>query len=897
MRLNMIVIKSISQVINSFSTKSIVFVQSWIYVVLNPQLTMIKNSSRHMIIRKIARGVIPLLFSFVLFSTQSFAQIEDSTSQKDSISISLPISENAITSVVNCDAVDTIIFSVKEKKMFLYNTAVVTYEDMKLEADFIEVDFDKNEIHATGLPDSNGVVQGKPIFTTDGNPFNADEMWYNFKTKKGVSTGVVTTQDGGLIRGDKILKDSNDNMYIRHATYTTCNAEHPHFWIAANKFKVIPEKRVISGPANLVIAGINTPIILPFGLFPIQKQRTKGLVVGSFDQQDRWGYGLRDFGFYTPVNDKMDLLLSADFYLRGSYGFAVKSNYKKRYRYSGHVLFKYNKFLEGEKETPEFTTENNYRLEWLYRQDQRAKPGRTFSADVRYITQNQQKFTSTDPNAIIQNTATSSVAYSRSFANRKVFLTTNARITQDLDENELDMQLPEMNINVQRLQPFKNMKGGKDKYKVLRNFGFTYSTAFKNNVVVNQDSIIRRREQTLELNPTFLSSIRNGVKHTASVNTSFNVFKYFNISPNASLTDFWYFKTIDKTWDTDSVLETDVKGFERAAAYNVGFDINTIVYGNKSFAKGKVKAIRHIIRPRVGMSWSPDFQNADNGVFRQYQSDSAGTISPYSIFENGIYGGPSGTGNGSIDFSINNNLEMKIRTPRDTSNGGEKKVKLIESFGISSGYNMLADSLKLRSFSISGFTTIFQKVRVNFSTRLDPYQFAYDSASNRNVSIDKLAIAEGSLGQFTSRSLQLSTSLNPDALKRRPNNADGEFVSGMDYFMDFSIPWDLSLNFSSTYTKSITAEEATRDQTLMFNGNVKLTEYWKIGFRSGYNFTQNEVGITSIDFARDLHCWVFNFHWIPTGIYRQFNFELKVKAAMLKDLKIKRREQWQNLDN
>ena len=630
--------------------------------------------------------------------------------------------------------------------------------------------------------------------------------------------------------------------------YTTCNAEHPHFWISAKKFKVIPDKQVVSGPANLVIGGINTPLVLPFGFFPIQQRRSKGLVIGSFDQQERWGYGLRDFGFYTPINDYVDALISADIYLRGSWGVSLKSNYKKRYKYSGLFLFKFNRFLEGEPETPEFEEVNNYRVEWVFRRDGKAKPGSNFSANVKYITQTQQQYTSTEVNDIIATNANSSVAYSRSFANRQIFLTTNARIDQNLQSGQLDMELPQMNINVQRLQPFKNMAGGKDKYKVLRNFGFNFSTAFRNNVNVHQDSIFSEG-RTLALNQSFLESVRNGIKHDAKLSTSFAIAKYFNISPDISFTDFWYFKTIEKIWDNDTLIEQDVPGFSRALAYSGGININTVVYGTKTFKRGRITALRHVIRPTLGMRWSPDYEQSRASGYRNVQSDTAGTITAYSIYEDGIYRGPAGSANGSISFRLNNNFEMKVKTPRDTSSGGVKKVKILESLDFSGGYNILADSLNLSNISINGFTTLFNKVRFNFNTRLDPYQFVFDSSRNSYTSINKYAIAEGRLGQFTSGSIQLSTSLNPDALKRRPNSEEGEFVPGTNYFMDFSIPWDLSVNFSSTYSKPIGATESTLDQTVMFNGNVNLTEYWKIGFSSGYNFTRKEAGITSIDFA------------------------------------------------
>lgn len=843
--------------------------------------------------------VIPVFLIAVFFSKQVKAQQADTTSTKDSITIGLTPGKDGLKSPVIYEAKDSVRLDMKNKRVFLYKDAIVTYEDMKLEADFIEVNFESSDIHATGLPDSAGIVQGKPIFTTEGNPYNAEEMWYNFKSKKGISTGVVTTEDGGVIRGGKILKDSQDNMYIKNAKYTTCNAEHPHFWISAKKFKVVPEKQVISGPANLVIAGINTPLVLPFGFFPIQKKRSKGLVIGTFDQQDRWGYGLKDFGFYTPVNDYMDVQLSGDIYLRGSWGFAIKSNYKKRYKYYGLALFKFNKYFEGDKEIPGSQEVNNFRVEWVFNRDAKSKPGSSFSANVKYITQNQQKYASSDVNEIIATNANSSVAYSTSFANKMVFLTTNVRIDQNLGTGDLDMELPQLNLNVQRLQPFKNLGGGKSKNKVLRNIGLTYSTAFRNNIRVNQDSIFNTSGgRTLELNPSFLEGVRNGIRHDAKLSTSFNVFKYFNFSPDVSLTDFWYLKTIERTWQGDSLAESDVKGFSRAAAYSGGVNVNTTIYGTKTFRKDskRLVAIRHIIRPTVGMRWSPDYQKQKNSGYRFVQTDTAGTISPYSIYQNGIYQGPSGSANGSLNFGINNNLEMKVKTPKDTSNGGVKKVKLIESFSINGGYNFFADSMKLNAITIGGFTTLFNKVRVNFNTRLDPYAFVYDTVNSSYESIDKYAISEGRLGQFTSGSIQFSTSLNPQALKRRSNNEEGEFVSSTNYFMDFSIPWDLSMNFSSRFSRSIGETESTKDQTLMFNGNITLTEYWKIGFSSGYNFTSKEPSITSIDFARDLHCWVFNFHWIPLGQYRQFNFELRVKAAKLKDLKIKRRETWQPAD-
>lgn len=833
----------------------------------------------------------PAFLVLVCYSEHSTAQ--DSTYIiPDSLKISaagLKAGKDGLKTKVMYRATDSVRLIMKERKVLLYGNAVVTYEDMKLEADFIEVNFETNDIHATGLPDSSGRVNGKPIFTTENNPYHADEMWYNFKTKKGISTGVVTKVDQGVVRGEKFLKDSMDNMYIRRASYTTCNAEHPHFWISASRFKVVPEKQAISGPANLVIAGVNTPLILPFGFFPIQKKRSKGILIGRFGEQDQLGFFLQDFGYYAPINEHLDLKLTGDYYFRGSWGVGMHSNYRKLYKYSGNFGFEYNKFFRGEKESPTYETTNTYRLDWRYNRDGKARPGRSFSANVNYVSRDQQRFNSSNVDDIVATTANSSVTYNRSFFNRNLNFTANGRISQNLSTGDMNLDLPDLNFNLNRLQPFKSIPGSSGKLMILRNFGFTYNGLAKNSVAINQDSIFEFNNRVLRLTENFKDGLRGGVQHGLSMGTSFKAFKYFTFSPNFNYSEYWYGKTTEKVWTGDSLMETDNKGFSRVGSYNSSVSFTTTIYGYKGFKKGKIFGIRHVMRPSIGAGYSPDYQEREASGYRSVQIDTAGNFGWYSIYDRAIFGGPSGRANASMNFSLANNFEMKVRT-RDSTGATTKKVMLIENLGMSGFYNFLADSMNLSDLNFSAFTTLFKKLRINGSAKLDPYQFAMDTAGV-NRRIHQYMFNDGKLGRVTNALLSVSTSLKPDDFKRGPKEDDGNNPLMYRGFTDFSLPWDLNLSYSFNYSRQFD-EDPRKDQTIKYNGNLRLTENWRIGFTSGYNFVAQKAAITSIDFARDLHCWEFNFHWVPVGVYKQFNFELRVKSSTLKDLKIRRQQTW-----
>lgn len=833
--------------------------------------------------------------SVVQGQTDSTLATSDTTG-RDSMLISLPVSKGGLKQQVKYKATDSVRFSLRESKVYLYGNAEVIYGDMQLNAAFIEVDFKTNDLHATGVKDSTGKLTDKPRFQSQGKDYTADEMWYNFKTKKGISSGVITTESDGFVRGEKFLKDSADNIFVRNATFTTCRAPHPHFWIEAGKFKIVPKKQVVSGPANLVIEGVNTPLFVPFAFFPISQNRSKGLVFGTYGETQDRGFFLANWGYYVPVNDYFDLKLTADYYFRGSYGFHLVSRYRKRYRFNGQFGFDYNKNYFGEKESPDFTVSNDYALRWNYQRDAKARPGSSFSANVNFVTRNQLRNNSNEVNDILATNANSSVNYAKSFLNRKINLSASGRLDQNLSTGDLNMRLPDVNLNLVRVQPFKDLPGSRNKKGYLRNLGFSYQTLVQNSLKINQDSILETGRNTFRLRPDVRDNMKFGIKHSVPISTSFKALKYFNLSPTASFTDFWYFRTIAKRWENDTLVTETVDGFERASTFSTGLSLNTTIFGYKQFKKGKIYAIRHVMRPTLSAQWSPAYNEQERAGFRMVQTDTSGTRTWYSIFEEGLLGRPGGGANGSLNLGIGNNLEMKVRSERDTSNGGIRKIKIIESFNVSTGYNFLADSLNLNQIGLSGNTTLFEKVTLSFGGGLDPYGFAYDSTARRNVRINQFTVQDGKLARLTNARVSMSTNLNPQALKRKTgpgiNESELEVINAYSqYFVDFSIPWSLNLSYSFNYFRSFD-EEPAKEQTMTFNGDIKLTDNWKIGFSSGYNFKRKESTLTRVDFFRDLHCWEFSFGWIPTGTFRRFDFVIRVKSSTLQDLKLTRRGFW-----
>jgi len=715
----------------------------------------------------------------------------------------------------------------------------------------------------------------------------------------------LTTEKDGYIHGKRVLRDSQENIYVKDAQFTTCNLPNPHFYIKADKIKVIPGKQIITGPANLVIEGINTPLVVPFGFFPIPEKRKHGILFPTFGQSQERGYNLRGLGYYLPINDFFDVQIAGDIYFRGSWGFTLRSNYYKRYKYRGNLQFSFNRNEFGEPESPSFRVSNDYSLRWNYTKDAKSRPGSNFSANVNFVTSSFLKNNTTNYNDIISTNSNSSVSYSRGLFNRKINLSIASNINQNLSTGDLTMTLPQMTANMSRQMPFKSFNSkNKTLRSFLRNFGVSYQGTFRNEIRTIDTTLIGSIREQLEGSPSINTTnlrdnIKNGISHRIPISTSFKALKWITVSPNISFDEYWYLETTEKRWnqEKDSLITNTIKGFDRAVSYRTSMSLSTILYGMKIFKKeSKLQAIRHVIRPNMSAVYSPDFSTGENNGYRTVQTDTPQVFNTYSIYENGLLGRPSSGPQASINFGVGNNLEIKIKSSKDTTNGGIKKIKIIENLNIRSGYNFLADSFNLSTISINGNTTILNKIRMTFGTSFDPYQWELDEDGTKSYRRKNYALyTMNTLGHFTQSNLSISTNLNPEAFKRKSsdnaNEQELEFINNnLQNYVDFNIPWSLNINYNMRASRPVLLEKSV-NQSITFNGDIKLTKNWKIGLNSGYDISKEELSLTSINFYRDLHCWQMNFEWYPIG-RQMFSFGINVKSSTLQDLKLNRRRSW-----
>lgn len=843
-------------------------------------------------------------------STTGLATI-DSTKRKlpnDSISFDVANHTSDLDDNVEYEADDSIILDLPNKKAYLYGNAKIFYQDVKLNAAYIVIDFDKKDVFATGIiNDTTNKYTGRPAFEDAGKVYEADTMRYNFESKKGISYGVLTTEKDGFIHGERVLRDSQENIYVKDARFTTCNLPDPHFYISADKIKVVPRKQIITGPANLVIADINTPLVVPFGFFPIPEKRKHGIIFPNFGESQEQGFNVRGLGYYFPISEYFDVQVGGDIYARGSWAATIRSNYYRKYRYRGNLAFRYSNFKFGEPESSTFQTKKDYSLQWTYTRDSKAKPGTSFGANVRFVTSSFLKNNTTNYDDLISTNSNSSVNWSRGFFNRKLNLSVVSNMNQNLTTGELSLTLPQMTANVSRQMPFKNFKSkNKTAKSFLNNLGISYQSTFKNQIETVDSVLVSGVGEvfgrpTLSTPSNLGDDFRSGISHAIPISTSFKALRWVTVSPSFSFNEYWNFQTTNRLYDTnlDTLLTQQLAGFERAYSYRTSIGLSTILYGTKTFKKtSSLQAIRHVVRPNFSAVFNPDFSTGEENGNRTltYNPDTAERTLDYNIFQNSVIGRPTLGKQASLNFGVGNNLEIKVLSAKDTANGGVKKVKIIESLNISSGYNFQADSFNLATFRISGNTTILNKIRMTFGSTYDPYTYVLDSTGTRESRRSTYAFDEmDKLGHFVGSFLSISTNLNPEAFKRKESeNADErelEFINNnMQNYVDFNLPWSLNLNYNFRAGSAVLIENSIT-QSITFNGDIKLTENWKIGVNSGYNISNKEISITSINLFRDLHCWQMNFEWFPIG-RQMFSFGINVKSSTLQDLKLNRRRSW-----
>lgn len=876
------------------------------------------------------------VFLFVLIISipiKNFAQINpngqnlqsngnDNTAITDTIAISDSLAaaqnkkkSNFIETQVVYNAQDSIILSSDSKKVYLFNKAKIVYGDIELEADYIEYDQENNFVYARGVEDSLGNLSGKPKFKENNEEFVARTIKYNFKTKKGYIQEVFTEEEQGFLHSEETKKLEDNSFLLKNGKYTTCeNENHPHFYLKMSKAKVIPNDKIISGPAFLVMEDIPIKFLgVPFGFFPNQSQYSSGIIIPSYGEETKRGFYLQDGGYYFGISDKMDLAITGDIFSKGSWGSDMQFRYKKRYKFNSNFHFTYAEFVESEEGLEDYSKTKNMAIRWTHTQDPKANPNTTFKASVNYSTSEYDKFNSKSIEQLNTNTKQSSISYGKNWPGSPFRFNMDLKHSQNSKNNSINLTLPVMTFNMDRQYPFRS-KNATGETKWYEDIEIQYSSKAENKINTIDSLLFKETEWT---------DFENGFQHNIPLSTNFKILQYFNLSPRVEYTGILYPNYIDYSYAENVDTVTGVTSYElvedtvptvkyaQMVTPSISLSISPNIYGMYQMKNpnAKVIALRHVLNPSVSISYRPDMGSM---VDAYYFND---TISgrDYSIFNNGIYRLPSAPGeSGTVNFGLNNNLEMKVRDLEDTTGTGTKKIKLLESFRISTSYDLFADSLHWSPISLNARTSMFDnKLSFQVNGRLDPY--ALNETTGTVYDEFMWNTNQGGFVRLTSFDFSIDLKLNSpkDGTEDRGQNQpsmsqvddrfsrmDGEIYNIQDQvvtYVDFDIPWNLSANFKYNYSKSGLEKTKRITQTMSISGNVSLTKKWKISFRTNYDLVANELSSTSINIHRDLHCWEASFNWIPVGRMQSYNFQINVKGSTLKDfLKYNKRKSWQD---
>lgn len=811
---------------------------------------------------------------------------------------SITFSKDALDKPVNYQADDSIIYDIENKMVHLYGKAHVDYDDITLDAAYIQFNWDDNTVSAFGIKDSAGKLTGLPRFTQGDESYDALELSFNFKTRKGRIRELVTQQDEGYLHSDLIKRSKDETYFGLHNKFTTCNYSEPDFYISTRRAKVIPKKVIVTGPANLVVGGVPTPLFVPFAIFPFKQGRTKGIIVPEYGERSDLGFFLANGGYYFAINDYYDLAITGTIFSRGTWGLNVYSRYNKRYKFNGNVAIKY--LRERGTNPSDFSTvfRNQFSVQWAYNLDAKANPNYRFAASVNFATSGYNRRYTSQADTRLNNQLGSSISYSKVFRNSPLSLTATATHNQNLATNLVSIGLPDINFGMSQVNPFKRTSTvGRPKW--YEKITVAYNLNARNNIS-GIDSILFRGTDANTIIRNVLNEAAYGARHYVPINTSLNVFKYLTITPSLNFNQWFYGKTINKVWNADSNrLEQDtIPGFRTAYEYNASIGINTRLYGLYQF-NGKIKAIRHVVNPTLSFNFRPDFAQERYNVYRSVQTDSAGRKQLYSVFENGLYGSPGAGRQGSIGLLLNNNLEMKVRSKSDTITG-YKKVKIIDRFDFQTSYNLAVDTLQFQPVTMRVITPLFTGVNMNFDANWDPYTIDRNTLSRVN---QYMLDAEGKLLRFTGARFAINGSFRSMTKKQPQKNIQigpenlSEYellLRYPDFFVDFNIPWNFSFSYALQLTKRPlrTKDTLVYSQTLNLRGDLSITKNWKVNIVTNFDLQAKKLSTTTIEIYRDLHCWQMRFVWIPVGTFRSYNFNLNVKSTLLQDLKISRRRGW-----
>ena len=833
-------------------------------------------------------------------SNQSIDDIDRDTYISDSKSV--------MEEDVSYEATDSVVM-MADGTVVMYNEAKVTYGDVELQAYYIRLNRDSNMIYAEGVPDSTGKLVQTPIFNDGGQSFDAETIKYNFLTGKGLIYNVASEQSDGYVNGGITKRVDEESLCMKNGRYTTCsNKEHPHFYLNMTRAKVKPGKSIVTGPAYLVIEDVPLPIVIPFGFFPFTSTYSSGFLMPSYGEEQNRGFYLKDGGYYFALSDYMDLALTADIYSLGSWGLYAKSQYRKRYKFSGNFSSNYRVNISGDKDLDDFTKSTDFAVRWTHSQDTKASPYSTFSASVNFSS---SSYESNDLDRIYNqnrsnNHKSSSVSYSKRFPEAPFNLSLSANASQNASDSSVTVSLPQLSVSMNRIYPFKRKsKVGADRW--YEKIGMSYSGNTSNTFSGYQSDLFTS---------SLITDWKNGMKHSIPISTSFQLLDKITISPSVNYTERWYSSNIRQSWDsTLNTIERDTSyGFNRVYDYSTSVSMSTKLYGmyqpSRKIFGDKVQAIRHVMTPSVSFGWRPDFGQDKFGYYDTYdkynKSDSTWSEVEYSLYNGSLYGTPGTGKSGTLGFSLGNNLEMKVRDDKD-STADFKKVKLIDRLNFSTGYNLMADSMNWSNVSASLGFTVFKK-SVNISAAFDPYSFNSDGSRintfyfqdygklmrlTRASTSMGLTIDEKKVRTFIAKLYGEDEAQGNNKGNDKTNKTKDKSTYDKDGYLKFSMPWSMNFNYSvslvNVWDSDLEAYAFEGNSNLSMSGNVSLTEKWKFSYSSGYNFRLKKMASTRFSVTRDLHCWSMNASFVPIGDYKSYTFSIRVNSAMLADLKYDKR--------
>ena len=838
-------------------------------------------------------------------------------------------SKSALEEPVSYSAKDSITFDYTNSRAHLFGGSQVNYQNLQLTADDISLSLDSSLVHASGRPDSTGAIQGKPLFKQGEDEYEPDRISYNFKTRKAFISNVYTQEGEGFMQSREGKRDSSGVMYVQNGKYTTCDAEHPHFYVSLTRAKMHPGKNVIFGPAYLVVEDVPLPLAIPYGFFPFSSSYKSGFIMPTYGDETTRGFYLRDGGYYFAINDKVDLKVLGEFYTKGSWGLSAQTNYKKRYRFGGNFYFSYQNTKEGEKNMPDYSVSKSFKLTWSHRQDAKANPTQSFSASVNFATSSYERNNLTsmyNPESYTQSTRTSSVSYSKSFSKVGLTLSGTFNLSQNMRDSSISVTLPTLSISQSRFNPFKRKKAaGQERW--YEKIAMSYTGTLANSINTKEDKLFHS---------SLVKDWRNGMRHQVPISASFSVLNYINVTPSFTFTDRMYTHKVMQGWDTErqDVQRDTVYGFYNVYNYNMSISANTKLYGMYRpmpwFGGKKIAAIRHVFTPTVSFSYAPDFSQSRFGFYDSYvKTDANGNVSTvrYSPFSGMMYGTVGQGMTGSVTMDVANNIEMKVRTDKDST--GYRKISLIDELGGSLSYNMAAKRRPWSDLNLRARIKLTKKYTYSMNAVFATY--AYEKDENGRVYVgDHTEWSRGRFGRFQGTAQNISYSISNETFrklfgkKHRTTTSDDELDEELDEeeetdptmqnvdpdrkkgktganqesngdvdedgYLKFSLPWSINIGYGVTIREN--AQGRFNDKrmrypyklshTLNFSGNIRISEGWNINFSSGYDFNMHKLSMTTASLSRDLHCFQMSCSMVISP-YTSYNFTFACKAGTLAD--------------